>query len=494
MEAIKQAPQPEDVSQLRAFVGLMNYYGKFIPQISTLLAPLYKLLEKDQVWNWTPECENTFRKCQSVLSSSAVLVHYDNNQPLKLACDASSYGLGAVLSHVFTDGERPIAFASRTLNKVERNYSQIEKEALALVFGIKRFHKYLFGRRFTLVTDHKPLLSILGPTSEVPSMAAARMQRWGIFLSAYQYDVEYKRSKDHSNADGLSRLPLGEDTEEEDTAQLFRVSFVDALPITAEEIAVETSKDKQLSRVYCYVMEGWPGKELPDALKPFYNKREELSTDQGCLLWGMRVIIPTSLQRRVLNELHFTHPGIIKMKLLARSYVWWPKLDSNIEDLVRSCSDCAALHSLPPKAPLHSWPWVNHPMQRLHIDYVEIEGHQVLVIIDVHSKWIEAVPMHSATADTTINALRKFFSSFGLPEEIVSDNGTQFTAHQFQTFCERNGIKHSKTPPYHPASNGAAERAVAVVKHAVQKMGTTIPLNIRIARFLLVYHTTPHAT
>ena len=122
MEAIKQAPQPEDVSQLRAFVGLMNYYGKFIPQISTLLAPLYKLLEKDQVWNWTPECENTFCKCQSVLSSSAVLVHYDNNQPLKLACDASSYGLGAVLSHVFTDGERPIAFASRTLNKAERNY------------------------------------------------------------------------------------------------------------------------------------------------------------------------------------------------------------------------------------------------------------------------------------------------------------------------------------------------------------------------------------
>ena len=325
-------------------------------------------------------------------------------------------------------------------------------------------------------------------------MAAARMQCWGIFLSAYQYDVEYKRSKEHSNADGLSRLPLGEDTEEEDTAQLFHVSFVDALPITAEEIAVETSKDKQLSRVYCYVMEGWPGKELPDALKPFYNKREELSTDQGCLLWGMRVIIPTSLQRRVLNELHFTHPGIIKMKLLARSYVWWPKLDSNIEDLVRSCSDCAALHSLPPKAPLHSWPWANHPMQRLHIDYAEIEGLQVLVIIDVHSKWIEAVPMHSATADTTINALHKFFSSFGLPEEIVSDNGTQFTAHQFQTFCERNGIKHSKTPPYHPASNGAAERAVAVVKHAVQKMGTTIPLNIRIARFLLVYHTTPHAT
>ena len=212
-------------------------------------------------------------------------------------------------------------------------------------------------------------------------MAAARMQRWGIFLSAYQYDVEYKRSKEHRNADGLSRLPIKEDQEEEDTAQLFRVSFVDALPITAGEIAIETSKDRQLSQVYSYVMEGWPGKKLPEALMPYYNKRGELSTDQGCLLWGMRVVIPTNLQYRILNELHFTHPGIIKMKLLAHSYVWWPGLDSSIENLVHSCTDCAALHSLPPKPPLHSWPWANYPMQRLHIDYVDIEGHQVLVII-----------------------------------------------------------------------------------------------------------------
>ena len=186
----------------------MTYYGKFIPHIATHLALLYKLLEKYQKCVWSEECESTFRKCQSLLTSDAVLVHYDSEQPLKLACDASSYGLGVVLSHVSKEGECPIAFASRTLTKAERNYGQIENETLALVYGIKKFHKYIYGRRFTLVTDHKPLLSILGPTSEVPPIAAARMQRWGIFLSAYQYDVECKRSKDHSNADGLSRLPL----------------------------------------------------------------------------------------------------------------------------------------------------------------------------------------------------------------------------------------------------------------------------------------------
>ena len=490
LEAIKNAPVPTDVSQLRAFVGLMNYYGKFIPQLSTQLAPLYKLLEKDQEWEWSEECQSTFHKCQSLLSSDAVLVHYDTNKPLRLACDASSYGLGVVLSHVLSDGEHPIAYASRTLTKAERNYGQIEKEALALVFGVKRFHKYLYGRKFTLVTDHKPLLSILGPTCEVPSVAAARMQRWGIFLSAYQYDVEYKRSKEHCNADGLSRLLL---SQTEDTSEIFCISFADALAVTADEIAAQTVKDPALSEVYHYVLEGWP-QEVRKELKPLYLRREQLSTDQGCLLWGMRVIVPASLQNRMLGELHFTHPGVVKMKLLARSYIWWHRMDQDIEQLVSSCEMCAAHRSLPPKAPLHSWPWASNPMQRVHIDYAEIEGQQVLIIIDVHSKWIDAIPVSKPTANGTIDALRVFFANYGLPAELVSDNGPQFTAYEFREFCSNNGIKHSRTPPYHPASNGAAERAVQVVKQAVKKMGKQVPLNVRLTRFLLVYRTTPHST
>ena len=492
VQAIKEAPVPADTTQLRAFIGLMNYYGKFIPQISTHLSPLYKLLEKEQTWAWSKECETTFCKCQALLTSDTVLVHYDSKLPIKLACDASAYGVGAVLSHVFKDGERPIAFASRTLTKAERNYGQIEKEALALFFGVKKFHKYIYGRTFTLVTDHKPLLSILGPKAEIPPIAAARMQRWGIFLSAYQYDVEYKRSKEHANADGLSRLPLSYQLD--DKTDIFRVSFVDALPVTAVEIASETTKDPLLSQVYHYVMDGWPSQGVEEVMRPLYQRREQLSTDQGCLLWGMRVIVPAKLQPRILSELHFTHPGIVKMKLLARSYVWWYKIDQDIEEVVRTCENCAVQRSLPPKAPLHSWPWANRPMQRIHIDYAEIEGCQVLVIIDIHSKWIEAIPLRNATAATTIEALRKFFANFGLPEEIISDNGPQFVATEFETFCKQNGIKNIHTPPYHPASNGAAERAVQVVKQAMKKMGTALPLSTRLARFLLMYHTTPHAT
>ena len=178
-------------------------------------------------------------------------------------------------------------------------------------------------------------------------------------------------------------------------------------------------------------MEGWPQKGVSENLKAFHLRRDQLSTDQGCLLWGTRVVIPEKLQGCLLDELYYTHPGMVKMKFIARSYNWWPKIDKNIEDIVKSCRECAAQRSLPPVAPLHSWPWANQPMKRLHVDFADIDGWQVLVIIDVHSKWIDAVTLRRATATKTVSALQKFFSNFGLPGEQVSEN----VLHRpFQTF------------------------------------------------------------
>ena len=223
-------------------------------------------------------------------------------------------------------------------------------------------------------------------------------------------------------------------------------------------------------------MEGWPNKLKEESIKPFYQRKDQLSTDQGCLLWGQRVIIPTMLQARMLQELHSAHAGMVKMKAIARSIMWWPQMDQEIKEAVSKCDGCAAQKSLPPLAPLHSWPWASHPMQRMHVDFASIEQCQVLIIIDAHSKWIDAMPLRSATAKTTMDALRRFFASFGLPEELVSDNGPQFTSQDFKAFCLNNGIKHTLVAPYHPASNGAAERAVQVVKQAMRKMGNQLPL------------------
>ena len=146
---------------------------------------------------------------KEALTSSTILAHFDPQLPIVLAGDASSYGIGAMISHAYPDGsERPIAFASCTLSQSEKNYAQLEKKALSLIFGIKKFHQYLYGRRFTLLTDHKPLLTLLGPKAGIPSLAAACLQRWAVLLSAYTYDIKFRSTQNHANADGLSLLPL----------------------------------------------------------------------------------------------------------------------------------------------------------------------------------------------------------------------------------------------------------------------------------------------
>ena len=183
---------------------------------------------------------------QGSLSSDALLVHYDTKRELRLACDASSHGLGAVISHVMDDGEeRPIAFASRTLTGSERNYAQIEKEALSLVFGVKRFHQFLYGRKFTLMTDHKPLQAILGPKSAVPTLAAARMQSWALVLSAYDYDLVYRRSEEHS------KLTLCQDCHARIQESPWRVKFILSEQFGKIFQSWPWTLHKQLAKIHC---------------------------------------------------------------------------------------------------------------------------------------------------------------------------------------------------------------------------------------------------
>jgi len=239
LTAIVQAPSPSNIQELRSFLGLLNYYGKFISNLSTLLHPLNALLRKDSKWRWTKECQQSFETAKEKLVSSQVLVHYNPELQIKLAGDASAYGVGAVISHVLEDGtEHPVAFASRTLTSSERNYAQVEKEALALIFGVKRFHTYLYGRSFTIVTDHKPLTTILGPKTGIPTLAAARLQRWAWILSAYKYKIEFRPTGKHGNADGLSRLPLKEMPCQDQLSEteIFNISQMEALPVTVQQL------------------------------------------------------------------------------------------------------------------------------------------------------------------------------------------------------------------------------------------------------------------
>ena len=496
VKALKDAPVPRNVSQLKSFLGLLNYYGKFVPNLSTALAPLHLLLQKRVAWTWGPEQQHAFNQVKSALTSDRVLAHYDPSKELILACDASPYGVGGVLSHKLEDGsERPIAFASRSLAPAEKKYSQLDKEGLAIVFGVKRFHQYLVGRHFTILSDHKPLQHLFQESRGVPTLASARIQRWALILGAYNYSIQYKPGPDHTNADVLSRLPLPESATDIPTPgeTTLVLNMLESLPVTSREIRRWTDRDPVLSRVRLLLQKGWKYSSEP-ALKPYQHRHTELSLLDGCVLWGTRVVVPPPGRDRILCQLHEGHPGISRMKSLARSFVWWPGLDKALEDKVKACEHCQHSQHLPVMAPIQPWEWPERPWSRLHVDYAgPLRGHMFLVVVDAHSKWMEVRPVKSATSTATISQLRAIFATHGIPELLVSDNGSAFTSSEFEEFMRLNGIRHSTSAPYHPATNGLAERAVQTFKTYLKK-APSMPLEDLISRFLLTYRITPHST
>ena len=218
---------------------MVNYYSKFLPNLANTLAPLYSLLQKTKKWSWGAPQKTAFIEAKRQLTSQKLLVHFDPSKELLLSCDASPYGIGAVLSHQMPDGtEQPIAFTSRSLSKAESNYAHLDKEGLAIVYRVKRFHQYLFGRSFKICSDHKPLQYIFSETRPIPSLASARLQRWALTLGAYNYQIQYKPGKDNSNTDSLSRLPLPESPSSVPLPgeTVFLMDTLDTSPVNATHI------------------------------------------------------------------------------------------------------------------------------------------------------------------------------------------------------------------------------------------------------------------
>ena len=282
----------------------------------------------------------------------------------------------------------------------------------------------------------------MGPKQGIPTLAAARLQRWALILAAYSYDIEFRPTGQHGNADGLSRLPLKEVTSEgaSSAPTIFNIGQLESLPVTAKQLQAATCTDSILSKVRRFMKEGWP-KKIDKSLRAFEGRRQELTVEHGCVLWGIRVIVPSKLRKPILDELHRDHPGISRMKAVARGYVWWPGLDQDIQELVKGCQACQAVKHAPAVAPMHPWEWPPKPWQRVHLDFAgPLQGHTFLVAVDAHSKWPEVEIMTSTTASKTIDVLRRMFAAHGLPEQIVSDNGPQFVSEEFAAFMRANKI------------------------------------------------------
>lgn len=495
MKAIFDAPSPSDVTTLKSYLGLLNFYSKFIPNLSGRLAPLYNLLRKDSKFVWSNECESTFIQSKNWLYDSNLLVHYDPQKPIGIVCDSSSYGVGAVLFHVIDGVESPIMFTSCSLSSAEKGYSQLHREALAVIFAVKKFHKFIFGHQFVIYTDHQPLEQIFG-IKNTTAIASARLQRWIIILSQYDKTVKYRKGSRVANADALSRLPLNEPSEiGGDSINFFNITgnFL----LDNKTISVETKNDEILSKVYNYINSSWPYSIREPQLLNFYNRRLELSIQDNCILMGSRIVIPNKLRLQILELLHEGHIGMVRMKIEARSIVYWFNIDKDIENFVRTCDICAQTSSIKPSPiPLTSWPGTTYPFERVHIDFFHFGRENFLIVFDVFSKWMDVILMTKTNASQVISVLRKIMSTFGLFTNMVSDNGPPFNSSEVHKFCTVNGINFMHSPPYHPQSNGSAEKSVSIAKSSLKRFLLSeqtkgLPIQSKLDNFLFRYRNAP---
>ena len=473
-QAVQDAPSPNSQRELQAFLGLLNFFHAFLPQKATVANPLHKLLEHSSTWNWKPHHEKAFKACKQLLSKDLILAHFDPKQPIVLVCDASPVGVGAVLCHKNSERtEVPIAFYSRSLTACEKNYAQIDREALAIVAGVKKFHHFLYGNKFEIITDHKPLLGLFDVTKATPAIMSPRMLRWNNLLSSYDYRIKHRPGLQISHADGLSRLPLP--VVDSDTSVLHDVLLIESsdLPVTANEIAKATRTDSILSRVYNYVVRGWPhSNAIPLDIKPYYPHRSVLSCYRNCLLFGTRVVIPTSLRKRFTESLHYGHPGMTRMKALARMYAWWPDITSDVENYVKTCVSCQQYQTSPNSSAIVQWPKPTSPWHRVHADFAgPFHGRRFFLLVDSYSHWLEVKEVPSTSVNSAVRSLRSIFATHGLPKVLVTDNDpTVFGTPTFKEFCTKNAIELRNTAPYHPSSNGPIERMVQSTKTALKKL------------------------
>ena len=480
---------------------MLGFCSRYIQDYATLTEPLPALTKKHATWTWTDEHRQAITKLKRRLTASPVMSYFDPRKSTELIVDASPVGLAAILAQSDAKGEGPsrvIAYASKALTEVEQRYSQIEREALAIVWGCEHFHFYLHGAPFTLVTDHRPLEAIFGKPLSRPS---ARIERWALRLQPYDFNIIYRAGKDNP-ADYMSRHPLpSTHTRQAESAEAF-VSLITThatlQAMTLEDIRSATAKDARLQRVIQCIKSGkWY--DLDKDMQPFFQVRSELCTtqDQAIVLRGSRIVIPDALQTTILNLAHEGHQGLVKTKRLLRETVWFPNIDAQAAQLVATCIPCQAntpQHNAEPlnMSDLPSAPWVEVSM-----DFCGPypTGDYLMVLIDEYSRFPIVELIRSTAATTVIPHLESIFGLFGIPGVLKTDNGSPFNGQDFAVFTRAAGIRHRKITPLWPQANAMAERFMRTLSKAVKaSILTTGKWKREIATLLRNYRATPHST
>ncbi|XP_077538135.1 uncharacterized protein LOC144150167 [Haemaphysalis longicornis] len=495
VKAIVHAPAPTDIKSLQSFLGLAGYYAKFIKNYAEIVEPLRLMLRKGQTFCWSDDAQRSFDQLKACLTCSPVVKVFNPDLPVVVTTDASDVGIGAVLQQRYGSRLETIAFASRTLSETERKYSVGEREALACLFACEKWHIFLWGRRFTLRTDHQAVVALLaaGDSGRRP----LRISRWSARLLYYNFDIEYCKGSENLVADALSRLPIqtGQELQEEEIVSLV-TSVVDK-----ETVQLATKADVTLQKVAEYVSKGWPDKKkVHSDLTAYFHVRDELSVVDGLLMRDDRVVIPGVLVPTFLELAHENHQGIVRTKQLLRERYWWPQMDRNVEEHVKHCHVCqlADKSAKPHVAPLQPVEWPEGPWQKLGMDIVgplDVSYPRFLVtLVDYYSKWPEVLGTNSISTEDVIKLLDSSFSREGLPEFLVTDNGPQFVSKQMQEYLKEKGIRHVFSSNYYPQANGQIERFNRVLKEHLQVARLEgKDASKSITQFLGSYRVTPHS-
>ena len=464
LEAVKEMPKPQDVEGVRRLCGFVNYLAKFLPKLSEVLEPIRVLTRDDVVWNWTPACDRAFETVQKLVTEAPVLAFYDPAEQLTIQCDASQSGLGAVL----LQNDRPIAYSSRALNKTEQNYAQIEKELLAIVFSVEKWHQYTFGRPVKIQSDHKPLEAIFQkPLSSAPR----RLQGMMLRLQGYDINITYKKGKEMTLADTLSRAYINRPSEQQDIETINSLDFILIRPERLEKLKEATAQDDNLQTLKHIIMSGWPEDKakLPAEITPYFTFRDELSVQDGLIIKGDRVVIPWNMRAEIKKLLHSTHSGIDACLRRARECVYWPGMTGDISQLVAGCEICQKFQASNQPETLEPHEMPTRQFQKIGVDLFDLEGKDYLIIVDYLSNFWEIDRLRDTTATTVIKTMKAHIARYGIPSTVVSDKGPQFISAQFQQFAVDYDFEHDSSDPYHHQSNGKVESAVKTAKTILRK-------------------------
>lgn len=475
--AIKNFKTPENKKDVERFLGMITYVSKFIHNLSEKTENLRKLIKKDASWSWEQIHKNEFEKLKLILCSKPVLQYYNQNKPLTVSVDSSKNAVGAVL----LQNNLPVYYASKSLTESQKRWAPIEKEAMAICFGLERFHHFVFGKEKVIVeSDHKPLSQIF---KKPLHLCPPRLQRMFIQIQKYDIDIIYKPGSQMYIADALSRahddksdnyeyLNFDKLLDDKLNAQISLVvknlKFSDK---KLSEIKEHIKNDEEMNELIKVMNGGWPQSKskLNETIKIYFAIRDELFYHDGLIFRNSKIIIPKPLRKEILKKLHLSHLGKEKTKNRAREIMYWPGLSRDIDNMIANCDTCARYANSNQKQPIRQHDIPERPWQKVAMDLFEIKGKHFLCVVDYFSKYPEVVHIQNLSSESIIIELKNIFARQGIPDIAISDNGPQFNSHLFKCFSREWDFTHITSSPKYPKSNGMVERTIQTIKNIFKK-------------------------